>query len=88
MKIKAKEFVEKVEMLEGIVISLWTDENTLVDDYNYKRKADSSISISDWIDGRLKPKIGDISVRIIDGRHSAPHRGQRLDTLRQSYTQT
>lgn len=86
-QIKAKEFVEKVELLEGIVIALWTDENTPVEDYDYQRQAANNISISDWIEGRIKPKIGNISVRIVDGKHSAPHRGQRLDTLRKSYLQ-
>lgn len=86
-QIKAREFVEKVELLEGIVIALWTGENTLVDDYDYQRQAANNISISDWIEGRIRPKIGDIAVRIVDGRHASPHRGQRLDTLRKSYLQ-
>ncbi len=85
-KVKAKEFVEKVELTEGVVIALWTDENTMVDDYDYQKKASSNTSIADWIEGRIKPKIGDITVRVIDGSHTAPHRGQKMSTLRTSYT--
>jgi hypothetical protein len=84
-KIKAKEFCEKVELLEGVVMHLWTDENTLVDDYEYQKKAANSISIADWLESRVKPKIGNTTVRIVDGKHSSPHRGQRMDTLRNSY---
>ena len=85
MKIKAKEFVEKVELREGVVIALWCDENALVEDYDYKKKSASNITIADWIDARIKPKVGQITVRVVDGKHSAPHRGQRMDTLRESY---
>lgn len=85
MQIKAREFVEKVELLEGVIITLWTNENTLVDDYVYQKKAAGNISIADWIGGRIQPKIGDVSVRIVDGSHSTPHRGQRMDKLRNSY---
>lgn len=85
MKIKAREFVEKVELLEGVVITLWTSENTLVDDYDYQKKTAGNISIADWIEGRIKSRIGDVSVRIVDGTHTAPHRGQRMDKLRNSY---
>jgi hypothetical protein len=85
-KIKAKEFVEKVQELEGVVIALWVDENTMVDDYNYMKMAASNTSIADWIDGRIKPKIGEIKVRVIDGAHTEPHRGQKMSTLRDGYT--
>ena len=85
-QIKAKEFIEKVELIEGVVIALWTNENTPVDDYDYKRKVADSTSIADWIEGRIKPKVGEITVRVIDGAHTAPHRGQKMSTLRASYT--
>ena len=87
-KITAREFVEKVEQLEGITFSLWTDPKTEVDDYNYKKKIAGNSTIADWIDGRIKSKIGDIPVRIIDGKHATPHRGQKMDTLRSSYDPT
>ncbi|MDR8399755.1 hypothetical protein NE850_25950 [Paraburkholderia sp. USG1] len=84
-KIKAKEFVEQVEELEGVVIALWTDASTQVKPYSYARMAAGNMSIADWIEGRIKPKIGDIAVRVIDGGYSTPHRGQLMSTLRKSY---
>lgn len=87
-KISAEKFVSKVEELEQIVIALWTNENTEVEDYTYDRKAAGNVTVSDFLSTRIIPKIGnEISVRIIDGNYGKPHGGRTLRTLRESYVE-
>lgn len=83
--ITAKEFVKKVQALEGVVIALWTEESTKVQDYDYVRKVDHSMTINEWIKCRIQKKISGVVVRVIDGTAAAPHRARTMQSLRDSY---
>lgn len=83
--ITAKLFVQKVKELEGVTIALWTSATTKVEDYHYERCTHQVLSIKQWIETRIQPKIGNIEVRVIDGRGNAAHRARSMHSLRMSY---
>jgi len=83
--ISVAEFEAKVLEQEEIVIKIRAPAGTQVKDYDYSRKAAGTQSTTDWLEGRIKPCIGDNEVVVIDGEYSTPHGRTRLDTLRSSY---
>lgn len=83
--ITAKEFVKKVQALEGVVIALWTEESTKVQDYDYVRRVDHAMTINEWIKCRIQKKVSGVVVRVIDGTAAAPHRARTMQSLRDSY---
>lgn len=83
--ISVAEFESKVLEKEEIVIKIRAPANTQVQDYNYDRKAAGNSSITDWLDGRIKPLIKNNEVAIIAGDYAPPHGRTKLDTLRKSY---
>jgi len=84
-KISVAEFEAKVLEKEEIVIRVRASSNAKVDDYNYSRKAAGNQSVTEWLEGRVKPCLGDYEVTIIDGDYTQPHGRTKLDTLRGSY---
>lgn len=84
-KITAKQFEQKVLDLEEIVLVIRAPSDAQVDNYDYERKATGSITLSKWIDSRLKSKIGDMEFQIIGGEYTQPHGLTKLATLRKGY---
>jgi hypothetical protein len=84
-QISVKEFETKVLKLEEIVIRVRAPSGAKVEDYEYARKAAGSQSVSDWLEGRIKPLIGDYEVDVLDGNYATPHGRTKLETLRSSY---
>lgn len=84
-KISVAEFEAKVLEKEEVVIKIRAPVGTMVEDYNYERKAAGSQSTTDWLEGRVKPCLAGNEVVVIDGDYSTPHGRTKLDTLRSSY---
>jgi|GEM_PF-2851738 len=85
-KITAKEFEEKVNKIEDIKLTLRTSRNDLVDDYTYERAASENASLTDFINNRIKPKIGDIQYEVIHGKtYESTHGRTSMGRLRKSY---
>jgi hypothetical protein len=84
-KMKATDFEDKVWEIEGIRIVLRCPPNTEVSGYDYKNAADQNSSVSEWLKGRVLPKINDISVDVIAGNGEQPHGRSLLRTVRSSY---
>jgi len=84
-KITVRELEAKVFALEDVVLVIRAPASTLVNDYTYERKAAGTSSVSDYVEGRLKPCLGDHEYAIINGDHVQPHGRTRLSTLRDSY---
>jgi hypothetical protein len=83
--ISVKEFEAKVLELEEIVIRVRAPSGAKVKDYDYERKAAGNQSISDWLEGRIKPLIGTYEVDVLAGDYATPHGRTKLETLRASY---
>jgi L,D-peptidoglycan transpeptidase YkuD (ErfK/YbiS/YcfS/YnhG family) len=85
MKISVAEFEAKVLEQEEVVIKVRASVGTKVNDYSYQRKAAGSQSITEWLEGRVKPCLNGLEVVVVDGDYSTPHGRTKLETLRQSY---
>lgn len=83
--ISVTEFEAKVLEKEEIVIRIRAPSNTQVSDYSYDRKAAGNSSITDWLEGRIKPLLNNNEVIVIAGDYATPHGRTKLDTLRSSY---
>lgn len=79
------ELEDQIWTLEGIRVVIRAPKNVQFSPYNYSRKLSATSSITDWINGRLKPIIGDYGFSIIDGNGEIPHGRTSMDTLRKSY---
>lgn len=70
---------------EGVVIIGRADKNTLVPKYPFERRASGSCSITNFINQRIKPYLGDIDVEILDGNAIQPHGRTLLSTCRDTF---
>ena len=79
-------FEKQVEEIENITIVVRASSTTQVQSYNYSRKAADSSTIGDWIANRVRPKLGDLEIKVIDGELESPRRNSKLlENLRKSY---
>ena len=85
--ISVAEFEGKVLDKEEIVIRIRAPSGTQVEDYDYERKAAGNQSVTDWLDGRVRPLIKGHEVVVIAGDYAAPHGRTKLETLRAGYEQ-
>jgi len=85
-KITAREFEAKVFETEDVVVRLRCPHDQTVEDYNFLRKAAGNTSMTDWLESRVNPRIGDIDCDILEGStYQRPHGRTNMDTLRRSY---
>ena len=76
---------DQIWVLEGIRVVIRAPKNAQFEEYNYSRKISSTSSVTDWVNGRLRPIIGDTDFSVIDGNGIVPHGRTSMDTLRKSY---
>lgn len=84
-KITVRELEAKILDREEVVVVVRAPASATVNDYEYERKAAGNSSLTDYIEGRLKPCLGDYEFTIINGDHTQPHGRTKLSTLRDSY---
>lgn len=84
-KITVRALEEKIFELEEVVVTIRAPSGQLVDDYEYERKAAGTSSVTDWLDGRVKPLLGGHEVVVINGDYATPHGRTKMSTLRDSY---
>ena len=79
------EFEQAVLELEGIVVRIRAARNEEVEAYDYQRKAGGETSVTEWLETRIHPKLGNRGISVIDGNHQEPHGRTRLRILRETY---
>lgn len=84
-EISVAEFEAKVLEKEEIIIKVRAPSGAKVSDYYYDRKAAGSQSVTDWLEGRIKPLLKNHEVVIIGGDYTAPHGRTKLERLRNGY---
>lgn len=84
-QITVRALEEKIFALEDVVITVRAPSGMMVNDYEYERKAAGNMSVTDWIDGRVKPLLPGVEVVIINGDYTNPHGRTKLSTLRDGY---
>lgn len=84
-QISVAEFEAKVFAQEEIVLKIRAPSGTKVDDYTYERKAAGTQSVTDFLEGRIKPLIDGNECVIVDGDYTTPHGRTKLERLRNGY---
>ena len=84
-KVSTSELEKQIFEKEEIKVVIRADRSSQFDPYNYQRKAAANTSISDWIETRLKPIIGDKEFEIIKGDGNSPHGRTAIEKVRASY---
>lgn len=79
------EFEQTVWEIDGILIRIRAPINHQVETYDFVRRAHSKMSLALWINGRLRPRLGELQVSIIDGNFTHPHGATKLRQIRESY---
>ena len=82
---KVNEFEKRVREVEKIRIVVRANESTPVQDYPYSKAADENWTVTDLLNKRIYPCLGDYSVEAVKSDGSKPHGGTKLKTLRESY---
>lgn len=84
-KIKVSEFEDQVFELEEVRVVVRAPKGSLVEPYSYEKKAAKGQQTNDWLEARVKTKIGDFEVVIVSGEGLQPHGRTKMETLRDSY---
>lgn len=86
-KTSVREFERKVRALEEVSITIRAPSSQMVDDYGFEKKAAATASVTDWLETRVKPRLGDVEFAIINSEYVAdtPHGRTKMSTLRASY---
>ncbi|MGL5513422.1 MAG: hypothetical protein ACRDBM_09370 [Sporomusa sp.] len=84
-KVPASELERQIFEKEEIKVVIRCPRNEELDSYDYQRKAASNTSITEWIETRLKPIIGDWEIEVIKGDGSTPHGRTNIENVRNSY---
>jgi len=84
-QISVRDLEKRIFELEEVVLTIRAPSDAKVEDYCYERKAAGNTSVTDWLEGRVKPLLGGYEVSIINGDYASPHGRTKLSTLRDSY---
>ena len=83
---KVWEFEEKVWEVEGIRIVIRAASEENVSNYTFKNSSQEGWRVTQFIEKRIQPKIGDSEVIIIQGDGEQPHGRVILRTVRRTYS--
>ncbi|MCG5245984.1 hypothetical protein [Methylorubrum extorquens] len=81
------ELEQAVLDLEEVRIVVRAPLNAQLGDYEYTRKAAGTASISEWLEQRITPLVGNHPVAVVDGSGVSPNRRTRMATIRATYVQ-
>jgi hypothetical protein len=83
--VNVNEFEDAIWATEGVRVIVRARSNTEVEDYSYKRGAQDSWRVSQLVENRIQPKVGNREVIVLQGDGEQPHGRVILRTLRASY---
>lgn len=85
MDVSASELERQIFQLEEIKVVIRCPRSQILPEYPYQRKAAANTSVTEWLESRIKPIIGNFEVDIIKGDGNSPHGRTSLETVRRSY---
>ncbi len=85
MRVSVSELEQKIFELEEVRVVIRKKREGQVSNYDYKRKASATTSVTDLIETRIKPLIGDADVVVVNGQGLQPHGRTKVETVRNSY---
>ena len=83
--VPASELERQIFEVEEVRVIIRAPRSSTFPPYPYQRKSSSSTSVSDWLEQRIKPLLGEIQVDVIKGDGNCPHGRTNMETLRNSY---
>lgn len=83
--VTVSQFEQKVNGMEDLKVVIRAGKNTLVPDYPFERKASGNCNITNFINQRIRPLVGDLEVEILDGNAIQPHGRTLLSTCRDTF---
>lgn len=83
--VSASELERQIFDKEEIKVVIRTSRSTEFPPYDFQRKAALNTSVSEWMETRVKPLVGDVEVEIIKGDGSTPHGRTNIEKVRNSY---
>ncbi|WP_251424058.1 hypothetical protein [Veillonella agrestimuris] len=83
--VSVKELESRISKIENIFIKIQAEEDVLLPDYPYSIKFNGLRIVSEWIDTRIKPLLGSIPFKVLDGNGIVPHGNMRMENLRKTY---
>ena len=86
-QITVREFEQKIREKEEVTLVVRAPSNTMVEDYDFDRKAAEGTSLSDWLENRVKPRLGGHECDVVSPDYvvSTPHGRTKIGTLRSKY---
>ena len=83
---QAWKFEQKVFEKERVRIVIRADSEARVTKFGYERGAKGSTKVSDWLETRIYPCVGEFEVTVVNGRGEIdPHGSTHMSTLRATY---
>lgn len=83
---KVWEFEDKVWEIEGIRIVIRAASDEDVSNYTFKNSAQAGWRVTQFVEKKIQPRIGDNEVIIIQGDGEQPHGRVILRTVRRTYS--
>jgi len=80
-----RDFEDKVWEKEGIRVVVRAPSADNVQDYKYNNSGQGGWRITQLLEKRIQPKVGEYEVMVIEGNGEEPHGRTILRTLRDSY---
>jgi hypothetical protein len=71
--------------LEDVRIVIRADSSAKLGDYKYQRQAAATMTVSEWLEQRVRPLLQDHGVVVIDGNNAIPHGKTLMGTIRKTY---
>lgn len=83
---RVRDLEDEVFAKDEIRIVVRSPRSSDVGDYAYERKAADNTTLTDWLEQRIHPLLGEnVRVEVIDGYGAIPHGNTRLSVVRSSY---
>lgn len=79
------EFEQAVWDKDGIRVVVRANTWEQVGDYNYANAAAATLSVTQYLNARIKPKTLEYQVDVLDGSGDSAHGRTKLATVRGSY---
>lgn len=79
------EFENAVWALDGVRIVIRGDANDEVDDYGFERAAPGHFTLQNFIDQRIRPRVGDKEVMAINGGGEVVRGNTQLRNIKETY---
>ena len=85
MSISISELESQIFDKEEVRVIIRANKDQTVERYPYSRKASVTTSVTDLIENRIKPLVGNAEVVVVNGEGLHPHGRTKVETVRNSY---